>query len=219
MDPAHLNLLQAMEQTNSDTFIKLYSEMYPQDLSQPKIHQNFQDIPGLWYIPKFLTEKEIAVVEALIKDTQLKPITNTPHSRRVAHFGYEYSYDRSGTRPADPIPEPLQSLVSKPKINNMLGIHLLTQEFNQLIINEYKPNQQISYHTDHTTQFGSIIACLTVGTAVPIKFQLGATERTVEVGVGSLYIMTEDARYKWKHALRNETDQIRYSLTYRTVMH
>jgi hypothetical protein len=39
----------------------------------------------------------------------------------------------------------------------------------------------------------------------------------IPVEEGSLYVMTDDARYKWKHQLQNNTTNTRYSITYRTI--
>ena len=66
-------------------------------------------------------------------------------------------------------------------------------------------------------QSGPIIACLTVGQTVPIHFKNGSIVKTINIEEGSMYIMTGDARYKWQHSLKNNTEGVRYSLTYRTV--
>lgn len=115
------------------------------------------------------------------------------------------------------IPDYLANLVSANRINKTIGSDLITNSFEQLIINEYLPGQQIAYHIDHVTQFGPIVACITVGQAVPIKLKLNDIEKTINVEAGSMYIMTGDARYKWKHSLKNDTNCDRYFLTYRTV--
>lgn len=188
-------------------------------LEKPKktISSNVENISGLWYIPNYLTEKEINSFKKKI-DTEINfsHLGNTK-SRRVAHFGYNYSYDQTGLTKASPIPDYLLTLVDPNKINDVLGINLIDKPFQQLIINEYKPGQQIAYHTDHPTQFGSVIACITIGQSVPIKFKKDTQEKTVDVQEGSLYIMTGESRYSWKHSLINDGDNNRYSLTYRFV--
>jgi alkylated DNA repair dioxygenase AlkB len=174
-------------------------------------------INGLYYIPNYLKNSEINILlDKINNETNLLPISSSENSRRVAHYGYFYSYDRSGLKPADAIPNYLTKLTCSSRINSLVK-NLITNEFDQVIINEYQPNQQIFYHTDHVKLFGPIIACITVGESVPIKFKLGDCVKKINVEEGSMYIMTGDARYKWKHSLRNNTNNIRYSITYRTI--
>lgn len=134
---------------------------------------NTSGIIGLWYIPKYLTDEElINIKKQLAYEIKFNPLNkNNLKSRRVAHYGYNYSYNRSGLTKASSIPEYLLSLVDPNRINKLLKTSLINKQFEQLIINEYKPGQQIAYHTDHCEQFGPIIACLTVGQPIPIKFK------------------------------------------------
>ena len=181
------------------------------------VNENTNDIGGLWYIENYLTKEELDMIKNKLEtEINLEPIYNSS-SRRVAHYGYYYSYDRSGLKMAPSIPDYLANLVSVGKINHALKMQLVENEFEQLIINEYKTGQKIAYHTDHTKLFGPIVACITVGQAVPIKFKYGDIIKTINVDEGSLYIMTNDARYKWQHSLNNTTNNTRYSLTYRTI--
>lgn len=180
--------------------------------------QNALDIEGLWYIPQYLSIDELSIIkEKLASSIHFQPITTSPFSRRVAHYGYYYSYDRSGLHEAPPIPTDLIDLVMSDRINQIVGFTLIEKPFEQLIINEYKPGQQIAHHIDHKTQFGPIIACITIGQSVPIKFKLGDIVKTITPEKGSIYLMTGDARYKWSHSLKNTLSKNRYSLTYRTV--
>jgi len=182
------------------------------------VTQNTNNIKGLWYIENYLSLDELSTIKKkLKKDIKSEPITNSSMSGMVAHYGYYYSYDRSGLSVAPAIPDYLRKLIDPTRINDLVGANLITEKFEQLIINEYKPGQQIAYHTDHVKQFGPIIACITVGQAIPIKFKLDQKEKIIDVKEGSMYIMTGDARYQWKHSLKNNTDDNRYSLTYRTL--
>ena len=175
-------------------------------------------IEGLWYIKNYLTNEELAMIkEKLDTEIELEPLSKSTNSRRVAHYGYYYSYDRSGLNEAPAMPEYLAKLVTNKRINTVTGTSIVDKTFEQLIINEYKPGQQIAYHTDHIKQFGPVIACITIGKSVPIKFKYGTIEKSVEIEPGSMYIMTGDARYKWQHSLKNTSESNRYSLTYRTV--
>lgn len=188
-------------------------------LTKPKVCANFEGVSGLFYIGSYLSANEIIMLQdKLSTEIQLTNLNLTnPSSRRVAHFGYNYAYNQSGLTLANKIPDYLANLVTTTRVNELIA-NLVSSEFDQVIINEYKPGQQIAYHTDHTTMFGPIIACLTVGEAVPIHFRINGVHKTVKPEIGSMYIMTGPSRYQWQHHLKNTGDTNRYSITYRTVV-
>ena len=173
---------------------------------KPTFIENFENIPGLFFIHNFLSPSEITFIHNKLPSINFEPITLSTNSRRVAHFGYYYSYDRSCLEPAAPIPEYMKILLIP-----------LKQNFDQMIINEYKPRQKITPHIDHPEQFGPIIACISIGQTVAIDFALGNVKKNIKVKSGSLYMMTADSRYKWKHGLTNSGPENRYSLTFRSV--
>ncbi len=176
------------------------------------IIENFNDIKGLYYIENYLSDSESDEFKNYIKQhVTLEPITNAKNSRRVAHFGYHYSYNNAGLTPAPKIPAWLNDLID-PNLSILKNIN-----FNQIIINEYLPGQQIAYHTDHTKLFGPMIACVTVGQSMPIYFRNHDIVKTLNIKSGSMYMMTGESRYQWQHSLKNNSDDVRYSLTYRTV--
>jgi len=179
--------------------------------------KNIHNINGLYYIPNFLTNNELDIIKnKLNSEIELESIFGKT-SRRIVHYGYYYSYNRSDLKVAPAIPEYLSRLVDPDRINNIIGENIIIKKYDQLIINEYNPDQKITYHTDHTKQFGPIIMCITVGQSVPIKFKKGDIIKSINIQEGSMYIMSGDARYKWQHSLKNSTNQTRYSLTFRTV--
>ncbi len=185
--------------------------------TNPTVISNAFGVNGLFYIPNYISKTELSILKNLIiNDIKLEPISSNKKSRRVAHYGFYYSYDHSGLKTAEAIPDNLKDIVNPTRINNLIG-DLIDKEFEQVIINEYQPGQQISYHTDHNNLFGPIIACITIGESVPIKFKLDDIVKKIDVAEGSMYIMTCDARYKWKHALQNNKKDTRYSITYRTI--
>jgi hypothetical protein len=63
-----------------------------------------EDIQGLYYIPHYLTNEEIKMLkDNFVNKYHFEPITNYPYSRKVAHFGYFYSYDHSGLKKAEEV--------------------------------------------------------------------------------------------------------------------
>ena len=185
-----------------------------------KIYKNKSGIEGLYYIPNYLKQEKITnLINKINYDIKFESISKHKNSRRVAHYGYYYSYDRTGLRPAPKIPDFLQELISNEmfkKINKKYNI--VNYDFDQVIINEYLPGQQINYHIDHTTLFSDVIVCITIGSSVPINFKWENEIVSVDVASGSMYIMTDDARYKWQHSLINNSDKTRYSITFRKCL-
>lgn len=99
----------------------------------------------------------------------------------------------------------------------------------QLIINEYLPGQGIAEHIDCEPCFGDIVASLSLGSGCTMDFTEVATEvkRSVFLPRRSLVIISEDARYKWKHGIaKRKSDMMggqktargrRISITFRQV--
>lgn len=177
-----------------------------------EIISNFNGIFGLFYIEDYLSEEKLNKIKKYLNELEFSAISSANNSRRVAHFGYYYSYDRTGLTPAPAIPEFLNDLVNDIEITSK-GF----TTFDQVIINEYKPGQGIAPHTDHTKLFGPIIACITIGSSVPITFRNGDITKKLYIKEGSMYIMTKDSRYKWTHSLTNKSKDTRYSITYRAI--
>jgi len=201
---------------------------------------------GLYYVPNFLTSEESqSFLSELESQKSWVGVTASQKSRRVIHYGYIYSYIGGPLQPTDPIPKLYQSIVTRFKkfitenippesfkktfINEGLEDPPQVPPFDQLIINEYLPGQGISAHTDHTTKFGSIIACITLGSGVEIEFtRPGYDPVKIYVEPNSLYIMSDDARYLWKHAIAQRKSDVvnnkivqrgtRISLTFREAL-
>lgn len=184
------------------------------------------DIPGLFYIPDYLSPQEISDILLFLKTQYFKPLTNSKNSRQVLQYGYEYPYDKKLTKlnKITPIPENLLKLVDPARINKSINSDLLKNPMEQLIINKYNPGQGISAHTDHTKYFGDLIICLTVGSGTEINFIKNNQTKSLYLKPGSLYIMSGDARYKYQHEItgklydNNIKRLTRYSLTFRSVL-
>lgn len=161
------------------------------------------DIPGLYYTSRIPIVKD--VIKNLDKINWL-PITNSSNSRCVQHYGYKYNYKTSDiSEKTDELPDFLcpykiflegvcSEIDSKKDFNNY---------FNQCIVNNYNPGQGISKHIDNTS-YGDIIGCYTLGSGCYMRFTNNNNNDDyidVYVKPNSLYIMSGDARYKWKHEM------------------
>lgn len=185
-------------------------------------------IPGLYYKKNFLTKRELASIKKhLLESSRWNHITT--NSRRVIQYGYSYSYDRSGVTKILNMPKYYQNLVSKETLMERIEEivkdipSICESNFEQLIINEYLPGQGISSHIDHIKYFGPIIICISVGSGAEMVFEKDGDKKNFYIEEGSIYIMSGDARYKWKHMMtkkkkdNNKKRNIRYSLTFRTI--
>lgn len=189
---------------------------------------------GLFYIKNIITlteEKEI--LEYLNLNGKWFKILQNTKSREVIHYGYEYPYKlekNSKMKKIENIPEIFLNIIEKIKNKPEFCGLLKDYNFDQLIINKYEPGQGIAPHTDHTSFFDKIIACITLGSGCNIKFNRlnDNKEYNVYVEQRSLYIMSENARYKWTHSIDKQlSDKVqdeviprktRISLTFRKVL-
>ena len=90
--------------------------------------------------------------------------------------------------------------------------------FNQCIINNYYKGQGISPHID-VTSYGGVIGCFTLGSGAIMKFSYGDEDVEIYVKPNSVYIMSGDSRYKWKHSMpvKKTRKDRRVSITFRNV--
>ena len=178
------------------------------------------DMPGLQYLPDFITANE---ERALIEIIDQQPWLNDL-KRRVQHYGYKYDYTaRKVTADSylGPLPDWLipitQKLPFKPD-----------QAPNQVIVNEYLPGQGISAHVDCVPCFGDTIASLSLGLGAVMQFINRNEKQEIYLEPRSLVVLTGPARYEWQHAIPARKSDVvdgfktergrRVSLTFRTVI-
>lgn len=184
-----------------------------------------KDRPGLHYIPDFITPEEqiqlVTAVDAAPWRNDLK--------RRVQHYGYVYDYRAKTVLPEHylgPLPEWLQKIADR-LFAQTDGKFSETPV--QAIVNEYRPNQGISWHYD-SLAFGPEIATLSLLEPWHMEFHprydrertFGEKDSLLETG--SCLIMTGPSRYKWFHSIprlnKEKNGHVRgrrLSLTFRTI--
>jgi alkylated DNA repair dioxygenase AlkB len=208
---------------------------------KPPIDLNQQmqgKVPGLFYCENLLSDNESKHIVNELDKLEWTPIGNS--GRCVQQYGYYFDYKSyekdDGTqnfvfKKAPDFPDFIIKLrdILTAKCKE-LGLFLEKDfEFNQCIVNNYKCGEGISAHIDFY-KFGSIIASFTIGEGgATMKFSLQKNNDPVELftEIGSLYIMSSDARYKWFHQMsHNKYDIIdeikikrgrRISITFRYV--
>lgn len=183
-------------------------------------------VNGLFYV-KDIKENTNDIISQLDK-LPWGRLTNSANSRMVQHYGYKYNYINYRI---DEKCDDLPKFLKKFEIiltNICLQLELIDKKytFNQCIVNNYHPNQGISPHTD-VKDYGSVIGCFTIGSGATMVFTLGNETHELYVEPNSLYIMSGDARYVWKHHMNAKmTDMVkgkrikrgrRVSITFRNV--
>lgn len=164
--------------------------------------------------------EEFVRTEKFLKKTfHVNP--SNPNSRVVAHYGFKYDYKNGNTlEKTHKFPKLLKKLRKK-----IMKLHEFDDEttFNQCIMNRYLPGQGIGAHIDKL-EYGKEIACVSILGGTDIIFSKGDLKETKYIKPNSLYIMTDESRYEWKHEMTcRKTDaghgarQTRWSLTFRTV--
>lgn len=179
-------------------------------------------IPGLSYHADALMEaQEQALLSYIDEEGKWASVTDSDKSRRVQHYGYRYDYKRrTASEPTTVIPV---------EWNDLLGLGY-DAKWNQVIVNEYLPGQGISAHVD-VLAYGSTIQCYTLGSGATMRFTHTGTgeKKDLYVAPRSLYIMSGEARYGWKHEMIGRKSDIvgdkrvlrgrRVSVTLRTLEH
>lgn len=154
-------------------------------------------IPGLTYSPHALTEAQEHALLQELDQAEWVHLTDSPNSCRVQHYGYRYDYKRrTVTEPTTPIPAHWADL--------FCVIHSQQDQkdsWNQVMINEYLPGQGISAHID-SLAYGEVIRCYSLGSGATMRFtHADGTRRDLYVEPRSVYVMTGEARYQWKHEM------------------
>jgi len=195
----------------------------------------YPDIPGLMYHKDVIDKKTEQSLWSFLYGTMMKPRkwSNGPGgamARRVQQYGYEYNYNSKSILPADPIPLELQTLITE-----LQEKKLLPNEVNQIIVNEYRPGQGITAHTDDVRWFGEQISSLTLhsGCKMIMADRSASVIQGIYLEPRSILTLTGPARCSFTHMIpsvkkdlvKNSTGETitiprgtRVSITFRQVL-
>jgi alkylated DNA repair dioxygenase AlkB len=181
-------------------------------------------VSGLKCIPEFISEpQEAALLAAVDAEPWLPDL-----KRRVQHYGYRYDYKARKIDPSmylGPLPQWVRSLAARLVADGHLPVLP-----DQLIVNEYLSGQGISTHVDCVFCFGPVICSVSLASQCVMVFSSVACDQSASLQLerGSLLVLSDDARYKWRHAIpARKADKFsgevlargrRVSLTFRTVI-
>lgn len=153
------------------------------------------NIPGLKYIPEYISESEEAYLINLIdQQNWLLEI-----SRRVQHYGYKYDYANNISNQSlylGELPDWLLILSNK-----LFNERIFKTIPDQVIINEYLSGQGITPHTDCIPCFGETICSLSLSSHCLMDLSQNEEKTSILLAPRSLLILSDSARYHWKHGI------------------
>lgn len=175
------------------------------------------DLPiGFVFAQDFLAPEEEARLVDFIQTLELRTFQmhGVTAKRRIAHFGWHYSFESYRVTEAEPIPEVF--LPARDRAAALAGIE--SDGFSEALVTEYQPGAGIGWHRD-APPFG-IVAGISMAGSCRMRFQRGkGSDRQVtaiELPRRSIYLLTGEARSQWEHTIP-PTKELRYSLTFRTL--
>ena len=167
-----------------------------------------ENIPGLVLLKSHLTCNEIQHLKTNLANS----VWSNELTRRVQHYGYQYHYS---TRTVSKVDHGIPTYLSE-ILDRLVAEKVITQQPNQLIINEYKKGQCISKHIDAPV-FGPEIFSISLGTSAKFILRKGIEVVSVQLDEGDVLVLRDDARYLWTHELA-PLSGLRVSFTFRTVV-
>ena len=156
-------------------------------------------IQGLNIVHDFITSEEENVYINLLD----KMVWDDSMSRRVIHFEFLYYYHNlNKNQKINKIPKWMKELFynCRPYLLSNIPDHFDESKL-MVIANEYLPGQGIAPHIDDPKLFGEWIICIVLNSGCNIMFTDNNISHTIYVPNKSLYKMSGDSRYKYKHSI------------------
>ena len=175
--------------------------------------------PGFVYLPDFIdpAQEQYLIDEIAKIELHTFLFHGYEAKRRVASFGFDYSFDKRSLSKGKDIPQAFNSLIDKVA----RYVKITKEDFAELLVTEYPPGAVINWHRD-APPF-DIIAGISLMTHC--NFRLRPHEKakqsrgsivSVKVQRRSMYIIRDEARSVWEHSIM-PVKSTRYSITLRTL--
>jgi alkylated DNA repair dioxygenase AlkB len=174
---------------------------------------------GFVYIPDFINEdEEISLYHEILKlEFHTFHFQGYQAKRKVASFGYDWSFETRSLLKGKDIPEVFHSLIEKVATH----ISIESGQIAELLVTEYPVGSVINWHRD-APPF-DIIAGISFLTDCTFRFRpYNKAEQnrksivSLPIKRGSLYVMKGESRSDWEHSISPVKD-LRYSITLRTL--
>ncbi len=184
---------------------------------QPALFDTTPVLPdGFRYELDFLTvreEQQLLADIATVTFGEMR-MRGVAARRRVAHYGWNYSFQSFRISPGPELPRFLLPVRARAAL--FAGVE--DQALVEALIMEYPPGATIGWHRD-APPFGIIIG---ISLAAPCVFKLrhdtshGRETITLDLQPRSVYVLDGPARSEWQHSI-TPTKALRYSITFRTL--
>jgi alkylated DNA repair dioxygenase AlkB len=174
---------------------------------------------GFQYVDDFISEEE---EKALVQQTaQLTLHTfrfqGYKAKRKVASFGYDWSFEKQTLSKGSDIPETFHWLIERVAAS----LSLSPSDFAELLVTKYPVGSVINWHRD-APPF-ALIAGISLNEDCVFKLRPYEKEKqskksivSLPVKRRSLYVMQGEAREAWQHSIE-AVKKVRYSITLRTL--
>lgn len=165
---------------------------------------------GLKLLEEAITPADEAELIGLIEAAGLVYPPYDPGNRRAsASYGYKYDYAADAFRQCPEMPQAFLRL--REKAAAVAGVS--PGDIPECLLNRYEPGAVIQPHRDKP-HWEHVIG-VSLGAQVPMRFSRGDETVEIELPRRSMYLLSDDARHVWEHALPPVTGT-RYSITYRS---
>jgi len=175
--------------------------------------------PGFQWWPNFISPGEEEELLSLVRGIQLKNFEFKGYvaNRRIASFGYDYSFTDGRLHKGAPIPPNFSFLIER--VARQLDIHPASMV--ELLVTEYPPGTVINWHCD-APPFDRI-AGISLQSDCTFKLRPHDKQKQKRNAIinivlprRSLYVMQDEARTLWQHSIA-PVKKTRYSITLRTL--
>jgi len=184
-----------------------------------RLPKNLPFPEGFTYVSDFLSEEEEKKLLTDISKIELHPFMfqGFEAKRKVASFGYDYSFDKRTLSEGMKMPDLFQPLIIK--VANYLS--LSPNVFAELLVTNYPAGSVINWHRD-APPFELIAG---ISLLSDCTFRLRPHDKTKQtrsaiisfpVKRRSLYILERASRSEWQHSIAPVKEE-RYSITLRTL--
>jgi alkylated DNA repair dioxygenase AlkB len=183
--------------------------------------EEHENPPGFQYFPDFISADEETDLIREIGSIELHTFVfqGFEARRKVASFGYDYSFDKRAIKKGQAIPSSFIPVIKKVSEHTGIG----EEKFAELLITEYPAGSVINWHRD-APPF-DIIAGISLLSDCTFKFRphekIKQTRGSIISSIlnrRSLYIIRDEARTSWQHSTAPVKSK-RYSITLRTLRH
>lgn len=159
-------------------------------------------IPGFQYIPNYISaEEENTLIKIIDQQQWLSEI-----SRRVQHYGYKYDYTANTSSQnlyLGAIPDWLLIICKR-----LFAERIFKVLPDQVIINEYLPEQGISPHIDCVPCFGETICSLSLLSPCLMELSKNEEKTSILLEPKSILVLSGPARFEWKHGIANRKQDV-----------